>query len=92
MNRLLALAVVALLAAGCGDNLRPGGADARPQFDGDVNPDAPPANSFTAFVHNQILTNTSDSAAPVPYATFAPGVLPDPDATDTDFSAYADLF
>jgi hypothetical protein len=91
---IAALAVAALAAAGCGDNVKLcNGADcpdARPQFDGDMTPDAPPANDFTAFVKLQINTNTTDTATPVPFAVFA--TLPDNDTADDTFQAYADLF
>jgi hypothetical protein len=83
------LALIALLAAaGCGDNGDQQLADAMPTPDGGVDPDAPPANTFTQFVKNQINTNTSATAEPVPYGVFA--TLPDPDLDNP--TAYDDLF
>jgi hypothetical protein len=92
---VLVLAALALVVsgAGCGDNL---GApcegsnctDARPGSDG--NPDGPPTNDFTAFVHGQILNHTNSTEDPVPFAAFA--TLPDNDQNDFDHVAYSDLF
>jgi hypothetical protein len=83
------LALIALLAAGaCGDNGSSTLADAMPTPDGGLNPDAPPANTFTQFVKNQINGNTNDTADPVPYGVFA--TLPDPDQDNP--TAYGDLF
>jgi hypothetical protein len=86
-----ALAVlVALGAMTCGDNRTVVFIDARGQLDGSTDPDAPPASTFTLFVRDQILNQTSETTEPVPYGAFA--ILPDPDAADDDFTAYADLF
>jgi len=91
VTRWLALCAVLGLAASCGDNRQPPAVpDALAQNDGAVGPDAPPAANFTRFVHDLILNHTSDTAAPTPYAVFA--VLPDPDADDNAYAAYADLF
>jgi hypothetical protein len=88
VRRLGALALLAAALAACGDNGDAMLADAMPTPDGAINPDAPPANTFTQFVKNQINTNTSDTADPVLFGVFAS--LPDPDEDNPD--AYADLF
>jgi hypothetical protein len=90
MRTWLLILIAAASASACGDNLTRVVVDARDQLDGEIAPDAPPASTFTRFVIDQILNNTSDTAEPVPFATFQ--VLPDPDLDDTDYSAYQELF
>ena len=82
--------VIALFGAACGDNRTVVVVDARDQLDGATDPDAPPASTLTAFVIDLIENHTDDTTNPVPYGAFA--ILPDPDATDDDDSAYAQLF
>lgn len=88
--RVAGALVAGALGAGCGDNIHPTGTDAAPQLDANPTPDAPPVNDFTEFVHQQILTNTTETATPAPYARFA--TLPDNDLDDVTYQAYADLF
>ena len=82
--------VIALFGAACGDNRTVVVVDGRDQLDGATDPDAPPASTLTAFVIDQIENHTDETSEPVPYGAFA--ILPDPDADDDDYSAYAELF
>jgi hypothetical protein len=99
MTRAIAAAICAglgLASAGCGDNTKacagPDCPDAQPQFDASTSPDARAASDFTSFVRDQIVNHTDDSGLAVPFGLFAPGVIPDNDLDDVDYSAYADLF
>jgi len=87
---LRACLVIALFGAACGDNRTVVVVDARDQLDGATDPDAPPASTLTAFVIDLIENHSEDLPAPAPYGAFA--ILPDPDAGDDDYSAYAQLF
>ncbi|MBK7071791.1 MAG: hypothetical protein IPH44_05745 [Myxococcales bacterium] len=94
MRAALALAAGLALAA-CGDDNSSAPIDAPPAIDAgpdaaiDAPIDAPPdASTFTTFVIDQIQNQTTATATPAPYATFAP--LPDPDSANP--AAYAPLF
>lgn len=90
MRAALALAAGLALAA-CGDDNSSAPIDAPPAIDAgpDAAIDAPiDASTFTTFVIDQIQNQTTATATPAPYATFAP--LPDPDSANP--AAYAPLF
>ena len=80
---------VVMAVAACGDDGGTPAIDAGPDAAIDAPIDAPPDGStFTTFVIDQIQNQTTATATPAPYATFAP--LPDPDSANP--AAYAPLF
>ena len=91
MRAALALALAGALVGACGDDNPGTPTDAPVAIDAgaDAMLDAgPDAATFTTFVIDQILNNTTATATPVPYATFS--TLPDPDQANP--AAYAPLF
>ena len=89
-----ALALLVMLAA-CGDGFhkgqQPDAGPGTPDAMADAAVDAPPETvTFTSYVKDLILNQTSGTTQPKPYADFA--TLPDPDGDNNNGSAYSSLF
>ena len=85
--RWLALAAALMASAACGDDDKPADPDASTIIDAN-DTDAPPAVTFTSFVIDQVMNQTSATTDPKPYADFE--TLPDPDKDNPN--AYEALF
>ena len=86
MKSVLALLVVAMMAAACGDD--------NPSL---ANPDGMGSGSgsgsdatLTSYVIDLVMNHTTATELPKPYADFS--ALPDPDGDMNNGSAYAPLF